>query len=78
MSGDLIDLGRKPTVRLNVLRAVLAVAAEGRCELRAVAARSGLGLSATHRHLRGLRDAGLVEWQPGRRCTLRPLVGVVR
>lgn len=40
-----------------------------------LAEETGLERTTIHNHLLRLRDAGLVEWDPARRATLRPLYG---
>lgn len=37
---------------------------------------AGRSRSTVYEHLHALRRAGLVDWEPGRRGTLRALVGV--
>lgn len=66
------DVGPSGT---RVLLALLEERAEhGRATVRTVADRSGLSVSVVHRHLTILRELGLVDWEPGNRGTLRPLV----
>lgn len=63
----------------RTLLALLAVyERDGRATVRSVAAAAGRSVGVTHGHLCRLRDAELVEWEPFRYGTLRPLVGVVR
>lgn len=47
---------------------------DGRATVRSLADETGRSINPTHRHLRRLRDAGLVAWTPGSAGTLRPLV----
>lgn len=63
---------------VRVLLGLLRVWARGEAlSVRAVAVEAGRCQSATYRQLVVLRELGLVAWEPGRRGTMRPTVGVV-
>jgi predicted transcriptional regulator len=46
---------------------------DGRVTVRTVAEAAERGVSATHKALERLRDAGLIDWEQGRSGTLRPV-----
>lgn len=47
---------------------------DGRATVRSVAAEAHRSVGSTHSALRRLAAAGFVDWSPGCRGTLRPLV----
>lgn len=60
---------------LRVLLALLVFDGTGSPTLDELAGMVGLrSRSTVHGHLHALRRAGLVDWEPGRRATLRALV----
>jgi DNA-binding IclR family transcriptional regulator len=69
----MIPAGAMPARRAAVLAAVRhEYTAEGRVTVRAVARRLGVSTQTVCRHLRVLRDVGLVGWDDGTAGTLRP------
>jgi len=67
----LLMLGRYSDTTVRCLFAVLA----GANSVRDVKAAIGVASTSTvHHHLRVLRSAGLVEWEPGLQRTLRATV----
>lgn len=58
-------------------RVLLAVLRQPRPTVRSVATEVGKSSATVHLHLARLRAAGLVEWDAGKRSTLRAMVGPV-
>lgn len=50
---------------------------DGRVTVRAVADLADLGVATVHSCLEGLKLCGLVDWEQGRKGSLRPLVEIV-
>lgn len=66
--------GAVPPHLTDAYMAVLAVhSVERRVTVRDVADMTGTSIAATHRRLNRLKDLGLVDWEPRRYGTLRPL-----
>lgn len=55
-------------------RVLLHVVSSTRPTVRSAADAAGIGVTQAHRHLTLLRDEGLVEWDEGKRGTLRATV----
>ena len=55
-------------------RVLLHIVTSPRSTVRSAADAAGIGVSGAHRHLRILRDEGLIEWDEGRHATLRATV----
>ena len=61
----------------TTVRVLLAVIAQPNPSVRSVARAVGRSTQRAHHHLTLLREEGLVDWEPGKTGTLRPLVRVI-